>query len=298
MTSPSALTLGVHSDRARYAAVAALVAVAVVWGGSFVVVKETVVEVAPTRLVGLRFGVATLVLLALRPRVLRGLDRRTMATGGILGVLLGGGFVLATVGMQTTSVAVSAFVIGTTVAFVPLVGWVWLQRRLSRRTAVAVTLATAGLGLITVRGIAVGPGVGLVVAAAFVFAVHLVALERWSRPGALYQLAVAQLATAAVVAFALELPLPAGPGLTAAPSGAAWLGLLGLGGIATAGAFVALSWAQTRVDATTAAVILTLEPVTGAVLGMVRGETLGIAFALGAGAVVVAAGLVARVRER
>lgn len=296
MSTQQTLTLGVRDDRARYAAVAALVVVAVVWGGSFVVVKETVAEVAPARLVGLRFAVATAVLVTLRPRVLRGLHRRTLVTGTVLGVLLGGGFVLATIGMQTTSVAVSAFVIGTTVAFVPMVGWVWLQRRLSRRTAAAVTLATAGLALITVRGLAVGPGVGLVVAAAFVFAVHLVALERWSRPGALYGLAVVQLATAAVVAFALELPLPAGPELAAAPSGAAWLGLLGLGGLATAGAFVALSWAQTRVDATTAAVILTLEPVTGAVLGMVRGESLGIAFAIGAAAVLVAAALVARAR--
>lgn len=141
-----------------------------------------------------------------------------------------------------------------------------------------------------------GPGVGLVVAAAFVFAVHLVALERWSRPGTLYRLAVVQLATAAALAFFLELPLPAGPELAAAPSGAAWLGLLGLGGIATAGVFVALSWAQTRVDATTAAVILTLEPVTGAILGVVRGEALTIAFAVGASAVLVAAALVARAR--
>lgn len=293
---PQTLTADVRDDRARYAAVAALVAVAVVWGTSFGVVKDTVAEVAPARLVGLRFGVATLVLLALRPRVLHGLDRRTLVTGAVLGVLLGGGFVLVTIGMQTTSVAVSAFVIGTTVAFVPMVGWVWLQRRISRRTAAAVALATAGLGLITVRGFAVGPGVGLVVAAAFVFAVHLVALERWSRPGELYRLAVVQLATAAVLAFVLELPLPAGPELGATPSGAAWLGLLGLGGIATAGAFVALSWAQTRVDATTAAVILTLEPVTGAALGMVRGETLSVAFTLGAAAVLVAAALVARAR--
>lgn len=296
MSTSAAPDLGVRDDRARYAAVAALVAVAVVWGASFVVVKDTVAEVAPARLVGLRFAVATLVLLALRPRVLRGLGRRTLATGAVLGALLAGGFVLATVGMQTTSVAVSAFVIGTTVAFVPMVGWVWLQRRLSRRTAAAVTLATAGLALITVRGFAVGPGVGFVVAAAFVFAVHLVALERWSRPGELYRLAVVQLATAGVLAFVLELPLSAGPELVDGPSGAAWLGLLGLGGLATAGAFVALSWAQTRVDATTAAVILTLEPVTGAVLGMVRGETLSLAFALGAAAVLVAAAMVARAR--
>lgn len=220
---------GVHDVWTRYAAVTALVVVAVVWGISFAVVKDTLAEVAPARLVGLRFGVATLVLLAFRPRVLRGLDRRILVTGAALGVLLGGGFVLATIGMQSTSVVVSAFVIGTTVAFVPLVGWVWLQRRLSRRTAAAVTLATAGLALVTVRGFAAGPGVGFVVAAAVVFAVHLVALERWSRPGALYRLAVVQLTTAAVLAFALELCVRSGPELGTALSGSTLLALAGAG---------------------------------------------------------------------
>jgi hypothetical protein len=50
-------------------------------------------------------------------------------------------------------------------------------------------------------------------------------------------------------------------------SGSAVAGIVFLGAAATAGALVALSWAQTRLDATTTAVILTLEPLVGAGLG-------------------------------
>jgi drug/metabolite transporter (DMT)-like permease len=208
----------------------------------------------------------------------------------VLGALLGGGFLLCTIGMRTTSVLISAFVVGSTVAFVPLVGWIWLRRRLAPRTAAAVTLAVVGLALITVRGLSVSPGIALITAAALVWSVHLVALERWSRPGELYRLTVVQLAAAAVLAFLLRPALEPGS-VPPMLSASALLGLLGLGAVATAGAFVALSWAQTRVDATTAAVLLTLEPLTGATLGVLRGDGLTVAVLVGAVAILTAAGL-------
>jgi drug/metabolite transporter (DMT)-like permease len=286
-TRPTGTQPGLLAGRV---AVGLLIAVAAVWGASFAVVKETVEEVSPARLVGLRFLVATGCLVLLRPLALRGIDGRTLVRGAGLGALLGSGFLLCTIGMQSTSVLVSAFVVGSTVAFVPLVGWVWLRRRLAPRTAVAVVLAVVGLALVTVRGISVGPGVALITAAAVLWAVHLVALERWARPGELYRLTVVQLATSAVLAFALRPVLEPGP-VPSALSAPALLGLLGLGAVATAGAFVALTWAQTRVDATTAAVLLTLEPLTGAALGVLRGDSLTVAVLAGAVAILTAAGL-------
>jgi len=74
---------------------------------------------SPARLVGWRFALATLTLLTLRPRVLGDLDRQIVSRGIALGALLGIGFVLCTIGMQTTSVLISAFVTGTTVVFAP-----------------------------------------------------------------------------------------------------------------------------------------------------------------------------------
>jgi drug/metabolite transporter (DMT)-like permease len=290
LTTTTTTTTNTGGRLAGRVAVAVVVAVAAVWGVSFAVVKETIEEVTPAWLVGLRFLIATGCLLALRPGALRGLDRRTVLRGAVLGALLGSGFLLCTIGMQTTSVLVSAFVVGSTVAFVPLVGWVWLRRRLAPPTAAAVTLAVVGLALVTLRGFSVSPGTALIAAAALVWAVHLVALERWSHRGELYRLTVVQLATAAVLAFLLRPVLEPG-GVPPVLSVAALLGLLGLGAVATAGAFVALSWAQTRIDATTAAVLLTLEPLTGAALGVLQGDGLTVAVLAGAVAILTAAGL-------
>ena len=63
--------------RAKWLPAVAVLGVAITWGVSFVVVKATVDEVSPSRLVGWRFALATLTLLTLRLRVLRDIDRRS-----------------------------------------------------------------------------------------------------------------------------------------------------------------------------------------------------------------------------
>jgi drug/metabolite transporter (DMT)-like permease len=281
------------AGRAQWPAAVAVLGVAVTWGVSFVVVKATIGEVSPGRLVGWRFVLATVTLLALRPRVLQQLDLRTLTRGAVLGALLGSGFVLCTVGMQTTSVLISAFVTGTTVVFAPLIAWIWLRRRLSARAAAAVFLALAGLAMITMRSFTAAPGTLLILTAAILWAIHLVALEQWSRAGRLYGLTVVQVAASAVVALGWQFLLDDWQGLWPTMSISAAAGIFFLGAAATGVAFVALSWAQTRLDATTTAVILTVEPLVGAGLGAALGDAWTAATVIGAIAVISAVCLVA-----
>jgi drug/metabolite transporter (DMT)-like permease len=188
-------------------------AVAITWGVSFAVVKALIGDVSPSRLVGWRFVVATFTLVAVRPKVLHELDQRTVGRGAVLGSLLRSGFVLCTAGMQTTSVMISAFVVGTTVIFTPLIAWIWLRRRLTTRDGAAASIALVGLAMITLRSVAVGPGTLLILTAAVVWAVHLVALTRWSRAGRLYGLTLVQLAASAVAALGCQAVVNDGEGL-------------------------------------------------------------------------------------
>jgi drug/metabolite transporter (DMT)-like permease len=279
---------------AKWLAAVAVLGVAIIWGISFTVVKATIGEVSPSRLVGGRFVLATLTLLTLRPRVLGDLDRQIVSRGIVLGALLGIGFVLCTIGMQTTSVLISAFVSGTTVVFAPLIARILLRRRLKTRAAAAVFLALVGLAMITMRSFTVGPGTLFILTAAVLWALHLVALERWSRAGRLYGLTVIQLAASAAVALACQVLLDDGQGFTPLMSGSAAAGIIFLGAAATGGAFVTLTWAQTRLDTTTTAVILTLEPLVGAGLGAALGDTWTATTVAGAITVITAVCLVAR----
>jgi drug/metabolite transporter (DMT)-like permease len=292
--NPTARVPVMSVQRAKWPACVLVLGVAITWGASFAVVKATVAEVSPSRLVSWRFVVATFALLTLRPRVLHELDRRTATRGAVLGALLGTGFVLCTMGMQTTSVLISAFVTGTTVVFAPLIAWIWLRRRLTARAAAAVFLALVGLAMITARSFAVGPGTLLILTAAVLWAVHLVALERWSRAGRLYGLTLVQLAASAAVALGCQLLLDDRQSIWPPMSGSAAAGIVFLGAAGTAGAFVALSWAQTRLDTTTTSVILTFEPLVGAGLGAALGDQWTAATLVGAIAVLTAVCLVAR----
>jgi len=59
-----------------------------------------------------RFGVAAIFMLAIRPNCLRGMKSAGYVRGIILGILLGLGYILQTFGLQYTSATVSGFIPG------------------------------------------------------------------------------------------------------------------------------------------------------------------------------------------
>ncbi len=280
------------SFRAPSRPVLGLVAVALLWGVAFAVVKSAVQEIPPAGLVAWRFGIAAALVLLVDPGCLRRVSLRVVARSVALGSLFGSAFLLQTWGLTTTSVTVSAFLTGSVVVLVPLVARVWFGRRLGRTNAVAVALATAGLALISLRGAVFGIGELLTLAAALLWAVHLVALEAWVRRSEVRAIAVLQLAVVAVLAFVVQACSDAGVVVPSTPS--AWAAVMALGVFATGAALLLLTWAQSRVDATTSAVVLTLEPVFGALVAVVGGEMLDGAFVLGAVTVVTSAVIASR----
>jgi drug/metabolite transporter (DMT)-like permease len=277
-------------------AVVTLVGIALVWGVAFSVVKGVVASVAPATLVTWRFSVGTLTLLVLRPRCLVGLSAATWRRAAGLGCLLGTGFLVHTVGMHRSSVVSAAFLTGTVVIFAPLAARIGLGRAMTWATVVAVSLAAGGLALITFGHVGSGLGDLLILSAAMLWGVHLVGLESWTRAPDVYPVAVIQLGVVSILAATVQLSIGGELGV---PVNVRTLsGIFGLGAVATGVTFLLLTWTQTRVDATTAAVILTLEPVFGAATAVSLGEHLSLRAAVGGAAVVVAGALVVVPRTR
>jgi drug/metabolite transporter (DMT)-like permease len=273
--------------------IAALVGVALIWGVAFLVVKQMVAQIPPAVLVAWRFSLAAVVVVVCNPRCLRGVTLRALVRSMILGGVLGTGFLLQTWGFETTSVVVGAFITGSVVLLAPVVARVWLGRRFAIRTGSAVALATAGLAMISLRGAHLGLGEALTLGAAALWALHLVALGAWVRADEVYASAVIQLVVVALLAWSVAAVTPGGIDAPSTPS--VWFAVIVLGAIATGAALLLLTWAQARVDSTTSAVVLTLEPVFGAAAAVaLGGEQFTPVTALGAGAVVVAALMAAR----
>ena len=285
MTTTTSLRMPpLRTSRTTLAALG-LLAVTAAWGSTFFLLKDVVDRVPPSDFLAVRFAVATVAVLLLAPRAVASLTPAQRRHGVLLGVVYGGAQLLQTVGIQTTSASVSGFVTGMYVVFTPLLGAVLLKARIGRTVWLAVGLATAGLAVLSLQGLAVGSGEALTLASAVLYAAHIVGLGAWSRGGNALGLTVVQLATITVVCT-----LGALPGGIALPQRAGdWGALVYMALVAGALALIVQTWAQAHLTATRAAVIMTMEPVWAGLFAVVfGGERLGLRVLVG-GAMVLAA---------
>ena len=243
----------------------ALVGATAVWGATFVVVQDAVEQMSVLPFLWWRFALATLVLAVLRPRAVLDLSPEKRRHGLLLGLLLGGGYVLQTFGLLHTSATVSGFITGMFVVFTPLIGWLVLGEPIARSVWAAVVLATVGLALISLNGFAMGLGELLTLGCAALFAGQIVGLSRWSTAQDAYGLTVLQLGVVAVLSLVAS---PLQGGMELPPSASVWAAIVFLALAATALAFLAQTWAQTHMSAPRAAIVLTLEPVFAGIFGV------------------------------
>lgn len=129
-----------------------LVILTVLWGTTFVVVKDALSHGDPFSFLALRFGVGAVVLSVLSGRRL--LSPSHLRRGGVLGLFLFAGFVFQTVGLKYTTPSRSAFITGMYVLLVPLVMLV-LFRRVPRVSALMGVVLSA-MGLYSLTGVEVG----------------------------------------------------------------------------------------------------------------------------------------------
>src|SRR5438309_3649948 len=106
-----------------------LVAVCVIWGSTFVVVKDAVERMQVMDFLAWRFAIAALAMFVLRPRAVLALSPVARRRGIVLGVALAAGYVAQTFGLERAPATVSGFITGLFVVFTPLCAGLLLRRR-------------------------------------------------------------------------------------------------------------------------------------------------------------------------
>ncbi len=245
-----------------------------VWGSTFVLVKDAISHYPTLPFLAIRFALAALVMVLV---VRRPPAWRVVRVGVPIGVALAAGYLLQTVGLQTTSPGNAGLLTGLFVVFTPLIDGL-LGVRIPLRTIASVVLALAGTVLLTGSGLAL-PRIGdlLVVGCALCFAVHIVLLSRWAPGAPPTALAMIQMLTAAVLFGGAALPQLAVP-----PTGV-WFAIVVTGLLASALGFLIQTWAQTHLSASRTALILTTEPAWAllAAVGL-AGQRFGLVQGIGA----------------
>jgi drug/metabolite transporter (DMT)-like permease len=271
--------------RSRRLATLLLIGITAVWGSTFFLIRDVVLEMPPTDFLAVRFTIAAAAMIAVFWRPMLALNAREIQVGVGLGILYAVAQILQTIGLAHTDASRSGFITGTYVVLTPILTAILLRERIPRSTWAAVLMATAGLATMSLYGFGFGLGESVTLLAAGFYALHIIGLGRHSSPQAAAGLSAVQMIVIAVVSLVAATPggirLPDGTG--------AWLSVLYMALMAGAVAIWAQTWAQSHLPATRAAIVMTLEPVFAAGFAVtLGGEAMTIRMLLG-GALVLAA---------
>ncbi|MDH3259766.1 MAG: DMT family transporter [Acidimicrobiia bacterium] len=241
-------------------AYAALAFAALLFGGTFVVVKEAVVVLPPLAFVGWRFLIGAVALLLLGIPHGRSIWRDGLAAG----VLLFAGFALQTAGLAETSASNSGLITGLYVVFTPLLAAGVARHGVSLATIAGTAVAFGGLALLTIgEGVSLATGDLLTVGCAVAFAGHIVVLSRVAFRHPVIPFTAIQLLVTALLALAGSALLEGFP----LPTGEVMPSLFMTGLVVSGGAFILQVWSQTVIGPARTAIILALEPAFAAAFG-------------------------------
>jgi drug/metabolite transporter (DMT)-like permease len=254
-------------------ALLALIAVTVVWGVTFVQVKDAVDVYPLFAFLAIRYGIATGVLGIVGARRVRSLGRSGFLAGAVLGAFLGLGIGLQTAGLERTTVSSTGFITGLYVVLTPLFGLALSRTRLGLEVWLGVALAVGGLAMLS--GVHVGSTGGdlLVLASTSAQALQIVMVERYANRYDAIALTLVEMAACFVGFLAIALAL----GELRVPHGwTVWGALVVTGIFASALAYLIQTWAQRRLSAARIAIVFSLETVFAGLFGYwLSGDRLG-----------------------
>ena len=246
----------------------ALAGVALVWGVAFVVMKPALEQQPLWDFIATRFSVAVVVMLLIRPKVVREISRRMAVRGTYLGIILAAAFLTQTIGLSFNTAATTGFITGLYVVIVPLLSWLMFRVPVAGRVWAGVALAFVGLALISINDFGFELTQLWALVGAILFALHFVVLARWSPGLSSYALTLVQLCAATAVAWVGALV----DGYQPPTDLSTWVAVAYTGILATALAYLVQTWAEARMDASRVAVILTLEVVFAALVAVAVGQ--------------------------
>ena len=265
----------------RQQAALGLFGVTLLWGGTFVWMKQAmnsldaeITQYSTTAVVGAivsaRFFIAFAALLPFSTTARAALTSKEDWKGGlILGGLMLAGFVLQMIGIESVTPSVSAFLTSLYVVFTAILSIKISDRKPTRMMIVGVALATFGAGFIDgPPHIVWGTGELLTVACALFFALHIIYTDRITKQ--LDPIAVTSTSFLVLVLGAGTIAVVAGGGLAVFES--AWqdgvvLPLLCLGLFGSLACILMLNIFQKHLNPTHAAIIYSFEPVWATLYG-------------------------------
>lgn len=251
----------------------ALLVTTLIWGTSFVILKSTLDSITPTWVMAYRFGGAAAVLLLVSIPRLKKHDIGYLKGGAVMGTLLALGYIVQTYGLYYTSPGKNAFLTSTYCILVPFLNWGIMKRKPDVFNISAGCMCLVGVGLVCLSGTVgitnVNIGDLLTLCCGLFYGLHIIATDNYVGDRDAILLSAVQFTVAALICLAgaaLFEPKP-----QALPADA-WYSIAYLSLMCTGACFLLQTWGQKYTPPSTAALILMLESVFGAVVSVIVGQ--------------------------
>lgn len=245
-----------------------LLAITIVWGASFPLMKMVLTYMPAYAYLSIRFIIACAVLTALFHKNLRRFNRRTLLYGCIIGVFMFGGMAFQVLGLYTTSASNSGFITGLNVVIVPIIAAFLLRKKPDRASVIGIAIAFVGLFFLS-GGLSFNFNYGdfLTFLCAICWAFQIISIDRFTQTEDAPLLAIIQLLFVGVASTGFWLTVDSGKPIE---FNATAIGILLFTAIfGSALAFGGQTIAQRDTTPSHTALILTAEPVFAVIFAMI-----------------------------
>jgi len=276
---------------------ALLILATLIWGSSFVLMKNALNSVSPYLILFIRFSLAFFTLALIFFPKLKKIDKSYILSGGVLGALLISAYVFQTVGLSGTTPGKNAVLTASYCVFVPFMAWIVSKRRPDIFNVLAAFLCIIGIALVAIQvegegggnflssffsSLKIGAGDSLTLVGGVLFAAHIVCLSTLASNKDPVLITTIQFGFCSIISLILQFVLGTGfKGIELETDVLLSLGYLSF--ICTALTLLMQTIGQKYTPPSEASILLSLESVYGVIFSMLlyKGENPTLRFWIG-----------------
>ena len=240
---------------------------ALIWGSGFVFMKSSLDAYSPIQIISIRMLIGSVVLALFSIKRILKIRLKDILAGGFIGVTLFLGFFFQTMGLKYIPVGNSAFLTATYVVLVPLMVLIFTRRKPKRYNVISAIVMLFGIFFLTYeqQGQLISIGNFYTILCAIFFGLQVILIDHYTKQRDPIVLAIMQMFFAALIGFIVLLFTDGYPiiiSIETVPT------VLYLGIVASSITYLIQNVAQKYTSPTHAGILMSLESVFGAILGV------------------------------
>ena len=248
---------------------AGLLLITIIWGFSFVVIKNSLDFITPMYMLAVRFTIAGVGLILIFPRKTFRASKASIKHGALIGLMLFLAEVFQTYGINHTTAGKNAFLTTFYVIMVPVLHLIFNHKRPDRICIIASVMAFVGLGMISLngeKGILLGDWLTLI--CGIFYAAQIVLIARYALEDDPIVISIYQIVFAAIYSL-IFAPITEGLPSIGMFGRDSVVGLLYIGLLSTLLCFLVQNICQKYAPPAPSAIIMSFESVFGAVFSAI-----------------------------